>query len=108
MKVINYEYDPSPASTVPPDSAEKSMQYTGPSKTAPKPLSTQTPGTTPPPRTIASASIPDVPLSAKEIVQSLVAHKLKKGFQEIPLSKSIKELSGGQFYCGRVLLKSCD
>ncbi|TAQ84674.1 hypothetical protein B7494_g7012 [Chlorociboria aeruginascens] len=52
---------------------------------------------TPPTATqIAVASISDVPTPAIEIIQSLVAHKLRKRFEEISVNKSLKELSGGK------------
>ncbi|KAI0067274.1 fatty acid synthase [Artomyces pyxidatus] len=42
------------------------------------------------------ASIEDIPLKAVDILAVIVAQKLKKRLEEIPLSKSIKELSSGK------------
>ncbi|KAG6893584.1 hypothetical protein C0992_009428 [Termitomyces sp. T32_za158] len=42
------------------------------------------------------ASIEDVPIKALEILTVVVAQKLKKRVDEIPLSKSIKDLVGGK------------
>ncbi|KAI0046589.1 fatty acid synthase [Auriscalpium vulgare] len=42
------------------------------------------------------ASIEDVPVRAVDILATIVAQKLKKRLEEIPLSKSIKDLSGGK------------
>ncbi|KAI0033531.1 fatty acid synthase [Vararia minispora EC-137] len=42
------------------------------------------------------ASIEDVPIKAVEILSVVVAQKLKKQLSEIPLSKSIKDLSNGK------------
>jgi len=44
-----------------------------------------------------AAQVPDVPVSAVDIVRSLVAQKLKKPLLEIPLSKAIKDLVGGEY-----------
>lgn len=45
------------------------------------------------------AAVPDVPVTALEIVRSLVAQKLKKGLNDIPVTKAIKDLVGGKFLC---------
>lgn len=42
-----------------------------------------------------AAAVADSPVSAVDIVRSLVAQKLKKPLAEIPLSKAIKDLVGG-------------
>ncbi|KAI0685962.1 fatty acid synthase [Cytidiella melzeri] len=44
----------------------------------------------------AAASIEDVPLKAVDILSVIVAQKLKKKVEEIPLSKSVKDLVGGK------------
>ncbi|KAF2097561.1 fatty acid synthase-like protein [Rhizodiscina lignyota] len=43
-----------------------------------------------------AASVPDAPVSATDILRSLVAQKLKKPLADIPLSKAIKDLVGGK------------
>lgn len=43
-----------------------------------------------------AASIPDEPVKAIDIVHALVAQKLKKTTDEVPLSKAIKDLVGGK------------
>ncbi|KAI9439787.1 fatty acid synthase [Lactarius indigo] len=43
-----------------------------------------------------AASIEDVPIRASDILASIVAQKLKKQLSEIPMSKSIKDLSNGK------------
>ena len=50
----------------------------------------------PPPSAGPAAQIADEPVQALDIVRALVAQKLKKGFQDIPLSKAIKDLVGGR------------
>lgn len=41
-------------------------------------------------------SVPDEPLKAVDVVHALVAQKLKKSLDEVPLSKAIKDLVGGK------------
>jgi fatty acid synthase subunit alpha len=43
-----------------------------------------------------AASVEDVPIRAADILASIVAQKLKKQLSEIPMSKSIKDLSNGK------------
>ncbi|ORX65028.1 hypothetical protein BCR32DRAFT_212224 [Anaeromyces robustus] len=43
-----------------------------------------------------AASVSDAPVTATEILRAILAQKLKKSINEIPLNKSIKELSGGR------------
>ncbi|PVI03115.1 phosphopantetheine-protein transferase [Periconia macrospinosa] len=40
--------------------------------------------------------VPDVPISATDIVRSLIGHKLRKHLEEVPIEKSIKEIAGGK------------
>ena len=42
------------------------------------------------------ATVPDSPISAGQILRTLVAHKLKRPVAEVPWSGSIKTLSGGR------------
>jgi fatty acid synthase subunit alpha, fungi type len=44
-----------------------------------------------------AAQIPDAPVGAIDIVRALVAQKLKKPLLDIPLSKAIKDLVGGEY-----------
>ena len=50
----------------------------------------------PPPSAGPVAAVADVPVTAVDIVRSLIAQKLKKQLTEIPLSKAIKDLVGGE------------
>ena len=47
------------------------------------------------PPTDTSPSIDDCPLSGTDVVQILVARKLKRPIADVPVSKSIKDLCGG-------------
>lgn len=44
-----------------------------------------------------AAMVEDAPVSALDVVRTLVAQKLKKGLTEIPINKAIKDLVGGTF-----------
>lgn len=50
----------------------------------------------PPPSAGPAAQVPDAPVGAVDILRTLIAQKLKKGLQDIPLSKAIKDLVGGE------------
>lgn len=43
-----------------------------------------------------AAMVEDAPVTATDIVRTLVAQKLKKGLTDIPVSKAIKDLVGGK------------
>jgi fatty acid synthase subunit alpha len=43
-----------------------------------------------------AAQVPDEPVTATDILRALVAQKLKKPLLDIPLSKAIKDLVGGE------------
>jgi fatty acid synthase subunit alpha len=61
----------------------------------------------PPPSAGPAAAVEDAPVSAVDILRSLVAQKLKKSLADVPLSKAIKDLVGGKFSinCSQILLK---
>jgi fatty acid synthase subunit alpha len=40
--------------------------------------------------------VEDVPVTAVDILRTLVAQKLKKGLADVPLTKAIKDLVGGK------------
>ncbi|KAI7968425.1 hypothetical protein EIK77_006444 [Talaromyces pinophilus] len=46
--------------------------------------------------TMATAAVGNTPMSATDIIIAVVAQKLRKQFDEIPITKSIQELSGGK------------
>ncbi|KAH9945014.1 fatty acid synthase [Epithele typhae] len=45
---------------------------------------------------VAAAAVEDIPIKASDILVTIVAQKLKKRVDEIPMSKSIKDLVGGK------------
>lgn len=52
----------------------------------------------PPPSAGPAAQVPDAPVGAVDILRALIAQKLKKSLQDIPLSKAIKDLVGGEIF----------
>jgi fatty acid synthase subunit alpha len=50
----------------------------------------------PPPSAGPAAAVADEPVTATDILRTLVAQKLKKPVMDIPLSKAIKDLVGGE------------
>lgn len=50
----------------------------------------------PPPSAGPAAAVEDAPVTAVDILRSLVAQKLKKGLADVPLTKAIKDLVGGK------------
>jgi len=65
------------------------------SSSAPAPSMVPT-TTAPPPGAGPAAAVADTPVQAVDIVRSLIAQKLKKSLADIPLSKAIKDLVGGE------------
>lgn len=88
-KEVYYQYE---------DEPEAPSEAT-PAETAPVAAATPTPVAAPVAVAVAAgpaASIEDAPIKAIEILTVIVAQKLKKRVDEVPLSKSIKDLVGGK------------
>jgi malonyl CoA-acyl carrier protein transacylase len=92
QKEIYYQFEDEPEATSESDApAEAANPATTP---AAAPLVHAAP---PPTGTIGpAASIEDVPIRAVDILAVIVSQKLKKQLSEVPLSKSIKDLSNGK------------
>jgi fatty acid synthase subunit alpha len=92
-KDIYYDVDPvedEPAETAPSGgSAPASSSAPAPAAAAPAAAAP------PPPSSGPAAAVSDAPVGAVDILRALVAQKLKKQLQDIPLSKAIKDLVGG-------------
>ena len=94
-KAIYYEYDDNT------QIAEEESRFDLPIPQPPQveerrptaPLVTPTTKNSP---TGSAAPVIDVPLSALDIILTLTAQKLKRAFDEVPLQKSLRELSGGK------------
>lgn len=50
----------------------------------------------PPPSAGPAAAVEDAPVTAVDVLRTLVAQKLKKALSDVPLSKAIKDLVGGK------------
>ncbi|KAK4125893.1 hypothetical protein N657DRAFT_591730 [Parathielavia appendiculata] len=91
-KEIYYDVDP-----VEDEPEPAPAQASSSSSGAPAPAAASAAAAAPPPPTAApAAQVPDAPVQAIDIVRALVAQKLKKPVQDIPLSKAIKDLVGGK------------
>lgn len=84
-------YDVDPVEDEPEPVAAESASSSAPASSAPAAAA----AAPPPPGAGPAAQVPDAPVQAVEIVRSLIAQKLKKPLQDIPLSKAIKDLVGG-------------
>ena len=92
-KEIYYDVDPVEEEPEPavPEASSSSAPAAAPAAAAPVAAAAA-----PPPSAGPAAQVPDAPVGAVDIVRALVAQKLKKPLQDIPLSKAIKDLVGGK------------
>ncbi|KZT67951.1 hypothetical protein DAEQUDRAFT_367722 [Daedalea quercina L-15889] len=88
-KEVYYQFEDEPEAT----EAETAAPEASPAA-APVVAPVAVPSTAP--AAAAAASVEDVPLKATDVLGVIVAQKLKKRVDEVPLSKSIKDLSGGK------------
>lgn len=100
-KEIYYDVDP-----VEEEPEEPSASTSTPSAPA---ASTPVAAAAPPPPQNAgpAAAVEDAPVSAVDVLRTLVAQKLKKGLTDIPLSKAIKDLVGGNTFLFRASVAPC-
>lgn len=88
-------YDVDPVDEEAEAAAEPAASTAAP---AASPATTAAPAqSAPPPSAGPAAAVEDAPVTAVDVLRSLVAQKLKKGLSDIPLSKAIKDLVGGKF-----------
>lgn len=93
-KDIYYDVDPieeEPEAPAASNGGASSAPASAPSASAPAAVAAP-----PPPSAGPAAQVPDAPVTATDIVRTLVAQKLKKPLVDIPLSKAIKDLVGGK------------
>jgi fatty acid synthase subunit alpha len=86
-------YDVDPIEEEPEPVAEPSSASSAPASSGAAPVA----AAPPPPTAGPAAVVEDAPVSATDILRALVAQKLKKPLLDIPLSKAIKDLVGGEF-----------
>ena len=90
-KEIYYDVDPVEEAPAPSSSDNGSSTPSAPAASSAAPIT----AAPPPPSSGPAAAVADAPVTAVDIVRSLIAQKLKKPLAEIPLSKAIKDLVGG-------------
>ncbi|KAJ5611453.1 Fatty acid synthase subunit alpha [Penicillium herquei] len=90
-KEIYYDVDPVEEEEAAAEAAPAAAPSAG--AAAPAPAAAAAP---PPPSAGPAAAVEDAPVTAVDILRSLVAQKLKKGLADVPLSKAIKDLVGGK------------
>jgi len=89
-KDIYYDVDPVEDEPAPAPAASAPSTSSGAAAPAP------TAGVPPPPSAGPAAAVADAPIGAVDVLRVLVAQKLKKPLADIPLSKAIKDLVGGE------------
>lgn len=95
-KDIYYDVDPIEDEPVAPAPSGGESAPAAPSAGSAAPAAPSAPA---PASSGPAASVPDEPVGAVDILRTLVAQKLKKPLADIPLSKAIKDLVGGELYC---------
>ncbi|KAJ1969223.1 fatty acid synthase alpha subunit Lsd1, partial [Dispira parvispora] len=88
-KEIYYAFEPTPAA-VESESTEASAA-SAPVPSAPVAVAAPAPVSAAP-----AAAVDDVPLKAVDVLQAVIAQKLKKSLGDVPMSKTIKDLVGGK------------
>lgn len=91
---IYYDVEPIEEEPEPTQTAESSTS--APSAT---PAAAAAPAAAAPASAGPAAMVEDAPVTALDVVRTLVAQKLKKTLTEIPINKAIKDLVGGTFRC---------
>lgn len=89
-KEIYYQYEDEAVAEVSAEASESTAAPTAAPVVAAAPVAAPASSAGP------AASIPDEPLKAVDTLRVIIAQKLKKGVDEVPLSKSIKDLVGGK------------
>ncbi len=92
-KDIYYDMDPIEDE---PEPAATSGDAAPASSSAPAASAPAAAAAPPPPSAGPAAAVADAPVGAVDILRALIAQKLKKALQDIPLSKAIKDLVGGK------------
>ncbi|KAI1513834.1 fatty acid synthase [Pyrenophora tritici-repentis] len=92
-KDIYYDVDPieeEPEAPAPSSGGAPAASSSAPAASAPAAAAP------PPPSAGPASQVPDAPVTATDILRTLVAQKLKKPLMDIPLTKAIKDLVGGK------------
>lgn len=89
-KEIYYQYEDEAVAEVSSEASESTPAPTAAPVVAAAPVAAPASSAGP------ATSIPDEPLKAVDTLRVIIAQKLKKGVDEVPLSKTIKDLVGGK------------
>jgi fatty acid synthase subunit alpha len=89
-------YDVDPIEEEPEAPAASSGDASSAPSSAPAASAPAAAAAPPSPSAGPAAQVPDAPVTATDILRTLVAQKLKKPLMDIPLSKAIKDLVGGK------------
>lgn len=93
-KDIYYDVEPEEEEAAPTPAASGSA---APAAGASQPAAAAAPvAAAPAPSAGPAAAVADEPITATDILRALIAQKLKKPLTEVPLSKAIKDLVGGE------------
>ena len=92
-------YDVDPVEDEPAAAPAPSEGASAPAASSSAPAAAAPAAAAPPPAAGVgpAAAVADAPVGAVDILRALVAQKLKKPLADIPLSKAIKDLVGGEF-----------
>lgn len=94
-KEIYYDVDPIEEE---PEAAPESTAASTPAAPAPAAAAAAAPAAPAAPAPAGpAAAVEDAPVTAVDVLRSLVAQKLKKSLADVPLTKAIKDLVGGRF-----------
>ena len=90
-------YTPDPVAEAPEEETKATEAPAAAAAPAPAPVAAAAPvAVAAPAPSAAAAELPDAPVKASLLLHVLVAHKLKKSLDSIPMSKTIKDLVGGK------------
>ena len=103
-KEIYYDVDPVEEEAAP---AGEGSSSAAPTASAPAAAPAAAAAPPPPGGGAPAAAVTDAPVTAVEILRALVAQKLKKALMDIPLSKAIKDLVGGEQWSSQKLEMVC-
>lgn len=92
-KEVYYQFEDEPEA---PAEGEAAAASDAPASSTPTAAPVAAPVAAAAPPAGGAASIEDVPLKATDVLVTIIAQKLKKKVDEVPLSKSIKDLVGGK------------
>lgn len=96
-KDIYYDVEPEEEEPAPAASSGSGDSTSATPSAAPAQAAAPVAAAAPPPSAGPAAAVADAPVSATDVIRAIVAQKLKKPLMDIPLSKAIKDLVGGEF-----------